>query len=95
MSPWVIASALCALILFVLLKRRALAVPAHAPGGSGVVRGDRPAAGSGAHAPLGWQTAVVGDLTAAEELLDELEFAGREEREVIALGNSTFVVRWR
>ena len=68
----------------------------HAPdwlAGSPVARrlGDaRPVA-----APDGWQSLTVSDLTVAEELLDRIERAGIAERELVVLGNSTFVVRWR
>jgi hypothetical protein len=43
----------------------------------------------------GWQSLTVSELLCAEELLDQAETAGFEERELIVLGNSTFLVRWR
>jgi hypothetical protein len=43
----------------------------------------------------GWQTVTVHGLAAAEDLLDLLESQGYEEQELIVLGNSRFVVRWR
>src|SRR5689334_17177452 len=42
-----------------------------------------------------WQLTTVTDLRAAEDLLDSLENRGIEERELVALGNSAFAVRWR
>lgn len=42
-----------------------------------------------------WRSVVVGSLTAAEELLDRLEAAGFAEREVVIVGNATYLVRWR
>jgi hypothetical protein len=45
--------------------------------------------------PTAWQSATVSDLVAAEELLARAEEEGYPERELIVLGNSTFLVRWR
>ena len=45
--------------------------------------------------PNVWQSAIVSDLATAEELLDQMEAEGHQERELIVLGNSTFLVRWR
>lgn len=42
-----------------------------------------------------WQLTPVDSLTDAEELLDCLEAHGHAERELVVLGNSSFVVRWR
>ena len=57
----------------------------------------RPLPGSGdpAPAPGEWQLAAVGDLTAAEDLLDRLEAAGFAERELTVAGPARFIVRWR
>lgn len=43
----------------------------------------------------GWQTVTVEDLTLARDLLDWLEAAGYAERELVLIGDSSFVVRWR
>ena len=43
----------------------------------------------------GWQTTTLTSLREVEELLDSLEVHGIAEREVVAIGNSTFAVRWR
>ena len=43
----------------------------------------------------GWQTVTVEDLTVARDLLDLLEATGFAERELVLVGDSTFVVRWR
>jgi hypothetical protein len=45
--------------------------------------------------PDGWESVTVSELSRAEELLDRAEAAGYEERELVVLGNSTFLVRWR
>jgi|GEM_PF-5240893 len=45
--------------------------------------------------PKRWQSVIVSDLSAAEELLDRAELEGYQERELIVLGNATFLVRWR
>lgn len=42
-----------------------------------------------------WQLTTVDDLTAAEDLLDQLENQGYAERELVVLGNSSFAIRWR
>lgn len=42
-----------------------------------------------------WQVTTVEDLDAVQELLDWLEAAGYAERELVIVGYSTFVVRWR
>jgi hypothetical protein len=42
-----------------------------------------------------WQSAIMSDLAAAEELLDRMEAEGYQECELLVLGNSTFLVRWR
>ena len=42
-----------------------------------------------------WQTATLHSLAAVEDLLDSLEAHGVKSREVTALGNSTFAVRWK
>jgi hypothetical protein len=43
----------------------------------------------------GWRMVTVHGLAAAEDLLDALEAAGYGEQELLVLGNSVFVVRWR
>lgn len=45
--------------------------------------------------PNAWQSATVFDLSAAEELLDRAEEDGYAERELLVLGEETFLVRWR
>lgn len=42
-----------------------------------------------------WQTRTLTNLWQVEDLLDNLEACGVEEREVHILGESTFAVRWR
>ena len=58
-----------------------------------------PSAGSRERAalldPNVWRSATVADLSVAEELLDWAEVEGYRERELVILGNSTFLVRWR
>jgi len=60
---------------------------------------NEPAGGSRDHTPLldssVWHSAVVPDIATAEELLDQAEQDGYRDRELIVLGNSTFLVRWR
>ncbi len=52
---------------------------------------------SGHHQTTGtdWHLTTVTSLHDAEELLDLLEYQGYTERELVVLGNSSFVVRWR
>ena len=45
--------------------------------------------------PLGWYSAVVIDLSGAQEMLDRLERNGHPEKELRILGNAKFEVRWR
>jgi hypothetical protein len=45
--------------------------------------------------PGDWQSTAVSDLSAAEDLLDLAEAEGYQERELVVLGNSSFLVRWR
>src|SRR5829696_104051 len=45
--------------------------------------------------PTVWHSATVSDLSVAEELLDRAEEEGYQEREMVIVGNSTFLVRWR
>ena len=45
--------------------------------------------------PDGWRSAVVSELSAAEALLDRAEEEGYRQRELVVLGNSSFLVRWR
>ena len=42
-----------------------------------------------------WQTATLTNLREVEDLLDALEAQGVKEREVVAIGDTTFAVRWR
>ena len=60
---------------------------------------ERKSGGSGERAALPapnvWRFVVLSDLAAAEELLDWAEAEGYQERELIVLGESTFLVRWR
>ncbi len=42
-----------------------------------------------------WRLTTVDALSDAEDLLDLLENQGVAERELVVLGNSSFVVRWR
>jgi hypothetical protein len=55
--------------------------------------------GSGEFTPLAdpstWRSKTVSDLSTAEELLDRAEAEGYQDREMIVLGNSSFLVRWR
>ena len=55
--------------------------------------------GSREHAQLPdpnvWQSVTVADLATAEELLDLAEAYGYSERELVVLGESAFLVRWR
>jgi hypothetical protein len=44
---------------------------------------------------VGWQIATLADLSKVEDLLDSLEAHGVAEREVVALQNNLFAVRWR
>ena len=45
--------------------------------------------------PNVWRSVVVLELSTAEELLDRAEEEGYRQRELVVLGNSTFLVRWR
>ena len=58
-----------------------------------------PSAGSRERAalldPNVWRSATVSELSVAEELLDWAETEGYRQRELVVLGNSTFLVRWR
>ena len=45
--------------------------------------------------PSAWQSETVSDLATAEELLDRAEEEGYEERELLVLGDTLFLVRWR
>jgi len=42
-----------------------------------------------------WQTVTLDSLAAAEEQLDLAEVGGYSERELVILGNTIFLVRWR
>lgn len=92
--------ALCALVVLHALARRS----APAAEGSGehalLAEPDRDMGGGSRERaaladPNSWQSATVFDLAAAEELLDRAEEEGYAERELLVLGNETFVVRWR
>jgi hypothetical protein len=88
------------LILHTLARRSAPAVDGGASASALAARTDRqPSEGSRERAaladPTAWQSAVVSDLSAAEELLDRAEQEGYRERELVVVGNSTFLVRWR
>jgi hypothetical protein len=58
------------------------------PTGCAMAKTTPPAAGD-------WQVTTLTNLTQVEDLLDCLEAQGFAEREVIALGNASFAVRWR
>ena len=45
--------------------------------------------------PDDWQSAVVTSVSAASDLLDELESLGVRRREFSVVGQSLFEVRWR
>jgi hypothetical protein len=85
-------------VLYALARRSAPAADSVA--GPPEAAADRePAGGSREFAPLpdpdAWQWATVSDLSVAEDLLDQAEAEGYPERELLALGNSLFLVRWR
>jgi hypothetical protein len=42
-----------------------------------------------------WNLTTVSALSDAEDILDNLEYHGYAERELMVLGNSCFAVRWR
>ncbi|OWK36502.1 hypothetical protein FRUB_09065 [Fimbriiglobus ruber] len=42
-----------------------------------------------------WKATTLHNLSQVEDLLDSLEMHGIADREVVALGNSTFIVRWK
>lgn len=104
MSPLLLAAVATALAAFyVLLRRR---VSAHTPALADTAEFSldwltahelRPLDGGGRPtSPMGgWLSAAVEGLSAAEDLLDALEAAGYEERELRLRGNTEFVVRWR
>ena len=86
------------LILHTLARRSAPALDGDAS--ALAARTDRqPSEGSRERAALAdptvWRSATVSDLSAAEELLDRAEEEGYQERELVVVGNSTFLVRWR
>jgi hypothetical protein len=45
--------------------------------------------------PDAWRWALVSDLSVVQELLDWAERRGYRERELLVLGDATFLVRWR
>jgi hypothetical protein len=92
-----LAVATTTLIVHTLTRRSApaadgtgpvLARPHDEPSGGSVERAALPD-------PTVWRSAVVSELLTAEELLDRAEEQGYRERELVVLGNSTFLVRWR
>lgn len=94
----VVALAAVSLIAHVLARRSVPAADA-AVGQVPDRKENEPAGGSREHTPLldssVWHSAIVADLTTAEELLDQAEQDGYRERELIVLDHSTFLVRWR
>ncbi len=42
-----------------------------------------------------WRVTTVASLSQVEDLLDSLEAHGIAHREVLAIGNNVFAVRWR
>ena len=86
---------------FLILHTARRSAPALDGGASALAaRTDRqPSEGSRERAALAdptvWRSAVVSDLSTAEELLDRAEQEGYRERELVLVGNSTFLVRWR
>lgn len=42
-----------------------------------------------------WKVKTLANLWQVEDLLDSLEAHGVEHREVLAIGNNVFAVRWR
>ncbi|MBN9121412.1 MAG: hypothetical protein J0I06_20050 [Planctomycetes bacterium] len=103
MSEVILGVAVAAVIVAVVLivhARARRSAPATDGTTDPVARPDRaPPSGSREHAALSapnvWRVAIVSDLSAAEELLDAVEGEGYQERELIVLGDSTFLVRWR
>jgi len=92
------AVAATAVLIHVLMRR---SVPV-ADGSAGPFGGRTPpVAGGGSRPPTprgdpnAWQSVIVSDLPAAEELLDQMEVEGNQDLELHVLGNSTFLVRWR
>ena len=86
------------LILYALARRSAPALDGDAS--ALAARTDRqPSEGSRERAALAdptvWRSVTVSDLSTAEELLDRAEQEGYQDRELVMLGNSTFLVRWR
>lgn len=90
--------ALATVVIFALSRRSTPAAVGTVIGFSAQT-GDEPTFGSGEHRPLGdpddWDSVTLSDLGTAEERLDWAEREGFEERELIVLGNATFLVRWR
>jgi hypothetical protein len=94
----VLAAAVAVLVLHTLARRSApvtdTASTAVAEPGAGEAPG-----GSREFAALldpdAWQCEVVFDLATATTLLDRAEADGYEERELVVLGPSAFLVRWR
>jgi hypothetical protein len=100
LSAAAVAGVIAATFLIVHTLSRRSAPAADGIAGPLTGRTDRePAGGSKERAslpdPTVWRSAIVPDLSAAEELLDWAEEEGYPERELHVLGNSTFLVRWR
>ena len=91
----VVAAAI--LIVHTMARRSAPAVDGTGPVLARTQR--EPSGGSHERAALPdpnvWRSAVVSELSAAEELLDRAEEQGYRQRELVVLGNSAFLVRWR
>src|SRR5688572_15709894 len=104
MSETILGAAAVAGVLaaaFLILHTARRSAPALDGGASALAaRTDRqPSEGSRERAALAdptvWNSAVASDLSTAEELLDWAEGEGYRERELVVVGNSTFLVRWR
>jgi hypothetical protein len=94
----VVATAVTVAFRSSLARRSAPAADGTAPPLPGRA-GRKAAAGTGEPTPAAdpnvWQSATVSDLSAAEALLNHAEAEGYQERELVILDNSTFLVRWR
>ena len=104
MSVLVFGTALAAIVLIYAISRHrwiGRSVPTTAAGSqalhfiSGSV--ERKTSESSTPQPASglWQTATVDSLAVAVELLDSAEASGYGELEILVLGNSIFLVRWR
>jgi hypothetical protein len=102
MSEAILAAAVTGVIAVALVVHTFVRRSAPATDGTAVPvlrPADRKSDGSRERAALAdpnvWRFVVLSDLTAAEELLDWAEEQGYQERELVVLGESTFLVRWR